>query len=95
MFYNVISGSSKHSLWQMESADGGITSGVWQSTPGKWRFENDHWEYCRIRSGVSVITEDGGEPQIVRAGDSFVLREGFKGTWEVLETTQKDYIIRK
>ncbi len=40
-------------------------------------------------SGVSIVTEDGGEAHTVRAGNSFVLRAGFKGTWEVIETTGK------
>jgi uncharacterized protein len=39
-------------------------------------------------------TEDGGDPVNLRAGDSMVLRPGFKGTWEVVETTRKDYVIR-
>jgi len=30
----------------------------------------------------------------VKAGDSFVLRPGFRGTWEVVETTRKDFVIR-
>jgi uncharacterized protein len=30
----------------------------------------------------------------VSAGDSFVLRPGFTGTWEVLETTTKLYVIQ-
>lgn len=94
LFNKVLAGKPVHRLWKMEQ-DGDTQSGVWESTPGKWRFENDHWEYCRICSGVSIITEDGGKPVTVKAGDSFVLRRGFKGTWEVVETTQKDYVIQK
>ena len=30
----------------------------------------------------------------LRAGSRLVLRPGFKGTWEVVETTRKDYVIR-
>jgi hypothetical protein len=30
----------------------------------------------------------------LRTGDSFIIRPGFEGTWEVLETTLKDYVIR-
>ena len=48
----------------------------------------------RILSGTSIVTEDGGAPVTVTAGDSFILRPGFSGTWEVLETTTKDYVIR-
>jgi uncharacterized cupin superfamily protein len=40
------------------------------------------------------VTEDGGEARTVKAGDSFVLRPGFKGSWEVVETTRKEYVIR-
>jgi hypothetical protein len=30
----------------------------------------------------------------LRAGDSWIIRPGFEGTWEVVETTLKDYVIR-
>jgi uncharacterized protein len=30
----------------------------------------------------------------LRAGDTFILRPGFKGSWEVVETTRKAYVIR-
>ncbi len=40
------------------------------------------------------MTEDGGDPIHLKAGDRLILRPGFKGTWEVLETTRKDYVIR-
>ncbi|MGH6862457.1 MAG: cupin domain-containing protein, partial [Phyllobacterium sp.] len=73
---------------------GGIYAGIWEATEGKWRIAYDEWEYCHILSGRSIITEDGGEERHVGAGDSFVLRPGFRGTWEVLETTRKEYVIR-
>jgi uncharacterized cupin superfamily protein len=41
-----------------------------------------------------VITQDGADPVTLNAGDSFIIRPGFAGTWEVLETTTKDYVIR-
>ncbi|AOO81937.1 cupin domain-containing protein [Bosea vaviloviae] len=91
---SVVSGAPRFRSWTRDEADGGLSCGIWEATPGKWRFENPHWEYCRILSGVSVVTEDGGEPHIVRTGDSFVLRAGFKGAWDVIETTRKDYVIR-
>ncbi|MRX34247.1 DUF861 domain-containing protein [Aminobacter sp. MDW-2] len=90
----LISGDPKFTTWNAEEADGGLYAGIWQSTPGKWRIEYDEWEFCHILSGVSVISEEGGEARTVRAGDSFVLRPGFKGSWEVLETTRKEYVIR-
>lgn len=89
----IVSGSPVFTTWNVEERDG-LFCGIWQSTPGKWRISYDEWEYCRILSGVSVVTENGGGAHTVRAGDSFVLRPGFKGTWEVLVTTTKDYVIR-
>jgi uncharacterized cupin superfamily protein len=90
----VISGDPRFATWNVEEAEGGLYAGIWEATPGKWRIEYDEWEFCHILSGVSVITEDGGEARTVRAGDAFILRPGFKGTWEVVETTRKEYVIR-
>ena len=90
----VISGNPKFRTWNVEEADGGLYAGIWECTPGKWRIEYDEWEFCHILSGVSIVTEEGGEARTLKAGDSFVLRPGFKGSWEVVETTRKEYVIR-
>lgn len=89
----VISGDPVFTTWNHEERDG-LFAGVWQATPGKWRIRYDEWEFCHIREGRSVITDDAGDEYIVGPGDSFVLRPGFEGTWEVIETTVKDYVIR-
>jgi uncharacterized cupin superfamily protein len=88
----VVAGDPVFTTWNAEER-GGLYCGLWQATPGKWRIRYDEWEYCRILEGLSVITEERGAARIVRAGDSFVIRPGFRGTWEVLETTLKDYVI--
>jgi uncharacterized cupin superfamily protein len=89
----VISGDPVHTTWNLEERDG-LFCGIWESTPGKWRIAYDEWEYCRILSGRSVITAEDGTVWPLGPGDSFILRPGFRGTWEVLETTRKDYVIR-
>lgn len=89
----VISGSPRFTTWSIEDRDG-LFCGIWKATPGKWRIAYDEWEYCRILSGRSVITDAAtGHSHLVAAGDSFVIRPGFRGTWEVVETTRKDYVI--
>ena len=90
----LISCDPQFRTWNVEEAEGGLYVGIWESTPGKWRIVYDEWEFCHILSGVSVIAEDGGGTRTVSAGDSFVIKPGFRGTWEVLETTRKEYVIR-
>lgn len=89
----VLAGDPVHTTWNLEHRDG-LYCGLWESTPGTWRVVYDEWEYCRILSGRSVITGDDGTRHEVGPGDSFILRPGFTGIWQVIETTRKDYVIR-
>jgi uncharacterized protein len=86
-------GDPVHTTWNLEDRDG-LYCGLWQSTPGKWRVSYDEWEYFRLIEGTSVLTDDAGTATTLRAGDSWIIRPGFSGTWEVLETTLKDYVIK-
>ncbi len=90
----LISGSPQFTTWNLEEAEGGLYSGVWQATPGKWRVVYEEWEYFHIHSGHSILTSDDGTSIHLKAGDSLIVRPGFTGTWEVVETTRKDYVIR-
>lgn len=89
----LLSGDPVFTTWNVEDRDG-LYCGIWESTPGKWRIAYDEWEYCRILSGRSIITDTNGTEHRLGPGDSFILRPGFTGTWEVIETTRKDYVIR-
>jgi len=88
----VISGDPRFTTWNLEERDG-LWCGIWEATPGKWRIAYAEWEYCRILAGHSVVTGRDGAEHHLRPGDSFILRPGFEGTWEVIETTRKDYVI--
>ncbi|EGJ23207.1 hypothetical protein RSWS8N_14005 [Cereibacter sphaeroides WS8N] len=89
----LIEGDPVHTTWNLEERDG-LFCGIWQSTPGKWRVRYEEWEYIRILEGHSILTSAAGEAVTLRAGDSWIIRPGFEGTWEVIETTVKDYVIR-
>jgi uncharacterized protein len=88
----VVSGDPQFTTWEIES-HGNTHAGIWESTPGAWRVVYDEWEYCRILSGHSILTGDDGAQLGLRAGDSFVIKPGFRGVWQVIETTRKDYVI--
>ena len=89
----VVSGDPVFTSWDIEGRDG-LFAGLWQSTPGAWRVSYDEWEYCHILEGHSVLTAEDGTRHILRAGDSIMIRPGFRGVWEVIEITLKDYVIR-
>lgn len=89
----LIAGNPVFTTWNLEERDG-LYCGIWQSTPGKWRSVYTEWEYCFIQSGVLIVTQDGGTPVTYHGGDSFIVRPGWEGTWEVVETVRKDYVIR-
>ena len=89
----VVKGDPVHTTWNLEDRSG-LYCGLWQSTPGAWRVTYEEWEYVHILEGISILHEDNNPPVTLRAGDSFVIRPGFKGVWEVVETTLKDYVIR-
>lgn len=88
----IVSGDPVFTSWDIEERDG-LFAGLWQSTPGAWRVSYDEWEYCHILEGHSVLTAEDGTRHILRAGDSIMIRPGFRGVWEVIETTLKDYVI--
>ncbi|HAQ46517.1 MAG: cupin domain-containing protein [Paracoccaceae bacterium] len=89
----LIAGDPVFSTWNLEDRDG-LYCGLWQSTPGSWRVIYDEWEFCHILKGHSILTQDGQAPTTLKAGDSFILRPGFEGVWQVVETTLKEYVIK-
>ena len=89
-----IEGNPQQSLW-MHYTDPSqqFFCGQWASEVGKWRIHYTEEEYCKMLEGVSVITDDDGQAVTVRAGDAFVIPRGFRGTWEVLEASKKEFVI--
>ena len=88
----VLAGDPIHTTWNVEER-GQLYAGLWHSTVGIWRCAYAEWEYVHILEGVSVLTDAAGVATTLRTGDSFVIRPGFSGTWEVVEPTLKDYVI--
>lgn len=88
----LISGDPVHTTWSIEDT-GKLFAGLWHSTKGLWRTRYTYWEYVHILEGHSILTDAAGQITHLKAGDSFILRPGFAGTWEVVEPTLKDYVI--
>ena len=88
----VLAGDPVHTTWNIEER-GTLYCGLWQSTPGTWKVSYSEWEYVHILEGVSILTDAQGNATTLRAGDSWIIRPGFEGTWDCVETTLKDYVI--
>ncbi|RQS35576.1 cupin domain-containing protein [Burkholderia sp. Bp8992] len=71
---------------------GRFSTGIWESTPGRWHVAYTEAEYCEILEGTSVIADRDGNTKTVRAGDRFTIPPGFSGTWEVVERTRKIFV---
>jgi uncharacterized protein len=68
-------------------------SGVWSSTPGKWRIRYTEHEFCHLIEGRVRLESEGGESWEFVAGDAWVIPAGFVGTWETIETARKHYAL--
>ncbi len=71
------------------SQDRRFTSGIWESTPGKFVCVYEEDEFYYMLSGKVVITDSVGNSKTFVPGDSIVVPAGFTGQWEVVETTKK------
>ena len=75
------------------SSDEKFFAGLWEAEPGCWNISYTENEFCQIVAGRSVLRDEQGRERSLAAGDTFVIPAGFKGQWEVLETTRKIYVI--
>ncbi|SFD95593.1 cupin domain-containing protein [Paracidovorax konjaci] len=91
----VIEGDIVCRNWDIDSSkDGAVRAGVWEATPGvNHSIKGETWEFCLILSGVVEITERGQEPRIFKAGDCFVMKPGYVGTWRTIETVRKVWVM--
>ncbi|MCP4329636.1 MAG: cupin domain-containing protein [Alphaproteobacteria bacterium] len=92
----VIAGDPRHvTQTRFESPDGNVIAGTWTSTPGKWRAFTDRDEFCVILSGHARLIDEAGREQSFKTGDAFLIPNGFRGYWDVIETTTKHFVIRQ
>jgi uncharacterized cupin superfamily protein len=91
----VLQGDPHHeSIVLFADAAGGVVAGKWTSTPGKWRTFTERDEFCHIVSGHVRVLGDDGTIRSFKAGDAFLIPNGFSGCWEVIETTTKHFVVR-
>ena len=91
----VVEGDPRHvAEARFESADGRLVAGTWTSTPGRRPAFGGREELCTPLSGRVRLVPEEGEAREFGPGESFLIPEGFRGDWEVLETAVKHDVIR-
>lgn len=79
-------------LWT--STDGKVEVGVWECSPGRFTAaRDDNSEICHIVSGRVTLHGPADAMKEVGPGEVLVLPVGWRGEWEIHETTRKLFII--
>ncbi len=88
-------GKPVHDSWPVfKSGNGKVRSGIWQSTTGAWVTEIvGYTEFCHIIEGAVRVTDQDGRINDIKAGDTFVMPDGFIGHWEVDRFVKKYFVI--
>lgn len=74
--------------------DGRFVVGLWECTPYAETFDAyPANEFCQVLKGRATLTDEEGNSQTFVAGDSYVVPEGFRGTFRVEETLLKYYVV--
>ena len=90
----LLAGNPLQQVWlDHTDATGQFFAGTWRSEPGKWHIRYTEEEYCELLEGHSVVTDNTGQATALHAGDRFVIPRGFVGTWDVVATTTKRFVI--
>ncbi|MDT6942152.1 cupin domain-containing protein [Brucella pseudogrignonensis] len=92
----LISKSPKLKSWEQDISREDISTGIFEATPGVTHsIKGEAFEFCHIISGEIELTPDGGQHVRFKAGDSFVMKPGFTGVWNTIETVRKIYVAVK
>lgn len=72
---------------------GGLLTGVWECTPGRFRRQVMEREFSHFISGHGFFIPDEGEPVELRPGDAILFPANCHGTWDIRETLRKSFVI--
>ena len=73
--------------------EGNMFAGTWECEPGLMQLDLDLTEFCHLLKGHWKLTSESGQVTEIKAGDSWIFPNGWKGTSEVIETIRKVYMI--
>jgi uncharacterized cupin superfamily protein len=74
-------------------AENNLYAGTWECQPGTLKLDLEITEFCHLLEGHWILTSESGQVTEVKAGDSWVFPNGWKGTAEVVEKVRKVYLM--
>ena len=75
-------------LWS--SADGKFANGIWECTPGEFKWLHPN-ETATVLQGKATVTPEGGEPIVLEAGSVVFFPAGLKTRWQIEQTLRKTF----
>jgi len=75
-----------------QSADGRIVRGIWECTPGSFRWEWSYDETLVVISGSATVRFDDARRLTLRAGDFAFIARGQSGLWTTHTLLRKVFI---
>jgi uncharacterized cupin superfamily protein len=84
----------QHGHEYFSTAEGRITSGVWDCTAHQLKpgpYEAD--EFMIVLEGSILIVDNAGNTETFVAGESFIIPKGLNCSWKQTEYTRKFYVI--
>ena len=73
--------------------EGNLVAGTWECEPGILQLDLEITEFCHLLKGHWILTSESGKVTEIKAGDSWIFPNGWKGMAEVKETVRKVYMI--
>jgi len=92
----LVSGNPLRTTWEhFLSRSGDLSAGIWQCEPGAWNivFGPGKDEFFCVIDGRLRITDHHGNRHEFGPGAAGVIPAGFTGTFEVIETVRKHYVV--
>ena len=89
-------GNPQRTTWEhFLSAHGDLSAGIWACEPGAWHiaFAPGKDEFFCVIAGRIRITDADGAAAEFGPGDACVIPAEFTGTFEVLESVRKYYVL--
>ncbi len=92
----IVEGNPEQGAWVYSNdVRTGSRSGIWECAAGKFRAKMEGYsEFCHILEGEAHITNlADGRVHSVKAGDSFIMEEGFDTEWHVPKYIRKCFVL--